>query len=93
MRGLQRGATTNGEEVGKRGKITIQKTGEEKGGAEGYINSNNKRRSLGAEWEMPEVEFTRSHNSDNPQTLVARINNNNMKKRTKKQIRYSVIKK
>ena len=35
LRGLQRGAATDVEEVRNRGKITTQKTGEEKGWAEG----------------------------------------------------------
>ena len=34
-RGLQRGMATDGEELIKRGEIMIQKTGEEKCGAEG----------------------------------------------------------
>ena len=35
FRGLQRVTATDGEEVGKRGEIMIQQTGEEKGGTEG----------------------------------------------------------
>ena len=34
LRGFQRETAMDGEEVGKRGKRTIQTTGEEKGGAE-----------------------------------------------------------
>ena len=35
FRWIERGTSTDGEEVGKRVERTIQKTGEEKGGAEG----------------------------------------------------------
>ena len=36
-RGLQRGTAADGEEVGKRGEIMIQKTAEEKGGTGGIF--------------------------------------------------------
>ena len=41
------------------------------------LNSNNKQRSLVAEWEMSEVGIPPPHNSDNPHALMASINNNN----------------
>ena len=37
LRGFQRGTATDGEEVGKRGEIMIQKTAEEKGGTGGIF--------------------------------------------------------
>ena len=37
MGGLRRGTATDGEEVGKRGEIMIQKTAEEKGGTGGIF--------------------------------------------------------
>ena len=53
-------------------------TGEEKGGAEGYIKSNNKQWILGLEWSMSEVGTPPPHNSDKPHGLVDSINNNNI---------------
>ena len=42
------------------------------------LKSNNKRRSLGAEWEMSEVGIPPPHNSDSPNALVTSTNNNNI---------------
>ena len=50
---------------------------QKKGGAEGYIKSNNKRRILGPECSMSEVGTPPPNNSDKPHGLVDSINNNN----------------
>ena len=55
--------------------------GEEKGGAEGWIKSNNKRRILGPEWSMSKVGTPPPHNSEKPHGLVESIKNNNNNKR------------
>ena len=52
--------------------------GRRKGGAEGYIKSNNKQQLLGTEWSMSEVGTPPPHNSDKPHGLVDSINNNNI---------------
>ena len=76
LRALQRVTAVCGEELGKRGKITIHKTGKENGGAGDILKSNHKQRS--GEGEMYEVGIPPPHNSENPHVLVASINNNSI---------------
>ena len=66
----------NGKEVRNRGNRTIQKTGEEKGGAGASLKSNIKQHILGMEGEMSEVGIPPPHDLDNPHALVDSINNN-----------------
>ena len=44
-------------------------------GGRARLKSNNKRRSIGAEWSMPEIGIPPPHNLYNPHALVASINN------------------
>ena len=48
-------------------------------GRRARLKSNNRRRSLSADWVMSEVGIPPPHNSDYPHTLEASINNNNKK--------------
>ena len=79
LRGIQRGTATDREEAGKSGNRTVQKTGEEKGGAGASLKSNIKRRILCEEGAMSEVGIPPTYNLDNPHALVDSIiiNNNN----------------
>ena len=46
-------------------------------GGRAKLKSNNKRKSLCAEWEMSKVGIPPPHNSDNHHALVDSIKNNN----------------